>query len=321
MARGGPGHVALPLPHRVAHGGGDDRHLPGVAAMRRAVAFAAAAALVMAPAVALAQHSHSDSDSAPAEVSIGYSDYNPASLSVLTGSAVMWTNESSRVHTVTAEDGSFDSGRVAVGQQFMHGFERAGSYAYYCRLHPTIRGKVEVSDLLLDPQPESAAPGRSYPVGGRSSLPAGTSVTVQGDLGAGFTDVGTASVDDAGRFSVTVTPSVTTRYRAVSGSSMSPPVELVVVDHSVSARGVRHGRAVVVSALVTPPADGQRVVLQVRSRERFGWWPTRRARLDAASRARFVLHTRRRVRARVALTRSDGATVLAYSPAFVVRSR
>src|SRR3954452_21095610 len=320
MARGGPGHVALPLPHRVAHGGGDDRHLPGVAAMRRAVAFAAVAALVLAPA-AVAQHSHGDSDSGPSEVAIGYSDYQPPTLSVLTGSSVMWHNESSRVHTVTAEDGSFDSGRVAIGQEFMHGFERAGTYPYYCRLHPTIRGRVEVSDLLLDPQPESAAPGRSYPVGGRSSLPAGTSVWVQGDSGHGYADVGTASVDTDGRFSVTVTPSTTTRYRAASGSSLSPPVELVVVDHSVAARGVRHGRAVVVSALVTPSARGQTVVLQVRSRERFGWWPTRRARLDAASRARFVLHTRRRVRARVALTRSDGATVLAYSPAFVVRSR
>jgi plastocyanin len=286
--------------------------------MRRTVAFAAVAALVLAPA-AVAQHEHAE-DSGPAEVAIGYSDYKPASLSVLTGSRVMWTNESSRVHTVTAQDGSFDSGRVAVGQEFMHGFDRAGTYPYYCRLHPTIRGQVEVSDLLLDPQRESAAPGRSYPVGGRSSLPAGSSVWVQGDSGDGFADVGTASVDTEGRFSVTVTPSVSTRYRAVSGSSVSPPVQLVVVDHSVAARGARHGGAVVVSALVTPPARGQTVVLQVRSRERFGWWPTRRARLGTASRARFVLHTRRRVRARVALTRSDGATVLAYSPAFVVRA-
>lgn len=285
--------------------------------MRRGAALAALAlgASSFAPA-ALAQHEHSDSG--PSEVSIGYADYSPPQLSVLTGSTVMWHNESSRVHTVTAEDGSFDSGRVAIGQEYSHGFDRPGAYPYYCRLHPTIRGRVEVSDLLLDPQPESAAPGRSYPIGGRSSLPAGTSVWVQGDSGGGYADVGTATVDGDGRFSVTVRPRVTTRYRAVTRTSESPPVELVVVDHSVTARGVRHGRAVVVGATVRPAAPGQTVVLQVRSRERFGWWPTRRARLGRGSSARFVLHTRRRVRARVVLTRSDGATPLAYSRAVVV---
>jgi hypothetical protein len=74
----------------------------------------------------------------------------------------------------------------------------------------------------------------------------------------------------------------------------------------------------VVGATVSPASRGQRVVLQVRSRERFGWWPTRRARLNKHSSARFVLHTARRIRARVVLSRADGATVLAQSPAVVV---
>jgi hypothetical protein len=81
----------------------------------------------------------------------------------------------------------------------------------------------------------------------------------------------------------------------------------------VTARASRHGRAVVVSAHVSPDSHGQIVVLQLRSRERFGWWPQRRLRLDHHSRARFVIHTRRRVTARVALTREDGATRLAES--------
>jgi hypothetical protein len=55
------------------------------------------------------------------------------------------------------------------------------------------------------------------------------------------------------------------------------------------------------------------VVLQLHLPERFGWWPVRRARLDGSSRARFVVRTRRRVRARVVLTRPDGATPLALS--------
>jgi plastocyanin len=269
--------------------------------------------------VAPAQHQHG-SDPGAARVAIGYSDYRPARLDVLTGSTVMWTNGSSRQHTVTAEDDSFDSGRIATGQDFSRQFDAPGAYPYYCRLHPTIRGSVDAHDLLLDPQPESAAPGRSYPLSGRAALPPGTQVSIEADSGAGFAEVASAEVEVSGEFSASVTPATTTRYRAVSGSASSPPVELVVVDHTVSARGVRRGRSVVVSALVSPPAHGQTVVLQVRSRERFGWWPERRRRLDHASRARFVLKTRRRVRARVALTRADGATPLAYSPAFIVRA-
>jgi plastocyanin len=288
--------------------------------MRATAVLGVAALLVAAPvATAMAQHDHGGGGSdAPESVEIGYSNYAPARVDVLTGSSVMWSNTSARVHTVTAEDGSFDSGRVAIGQDFHHGFARPGAFPYYCRLHPTIRGEVDVSDLLLDPQPESAAPGRSYAVGGRSSLPAGTAVSVEGDSGSGYAAVASTEVDSSGRFSVTVTPSATTRYRAVSGSSFSPPVELVVVDHAVRATGVRHGRSVVVSAVVTPAAHGATVVLQVRSRERFGWWPTRRARLGHSSSARFVLHAPRRVRARVVLTRSDGATPLAVSPVVLV---
>jgi plastocyanin len=284
----------------------------------RALAVLGVAALLAGAPAATAQHSHGDDESALGEVEIGYSSYTPAHLDVLTGSKVMWSNSSARVHTVTAEDGSFDSGRVAVGQDFMHGFSRAGAYPYYCRLHPTIRGEVDVSDLLLDPQPESAAPGRSYPIGGRSSLPAGTAVSVEGDAASGYEEVASTEVDSSGRFSVMVTPWATTRYRAVSGSSASPAVELEVVDHAVRAVAARHGRAVVVAAVVTPAARGQTVVLQVRSRERFGWWPTRRTRLGQSSSARFVLHTPRRVRARVVLTRSDGATPLAVSPVVLV---
>jgi plastocyanin len=272
-------------------------------------------ALSSAPAYAAMQHDHG-----AANVTIGYSTYTPSHLDVLTGDTVMWSNTSARVHTVTAEDGSFDSGRVPVGNHFEHGFGAAGAYRYYCRLHPTIRGEVDAHDLLLDPQPESAAPGRSYPLTGRASLPPDTSISIEGDSGSGYGEVASASVDANGQFSTTVTPARTTSYRAVAGSSSSPPVELVVLDHAVRAVGVRHGRAVVVSAVVSPMSSGQTVVLQVRSRERFGWWPSRRARLDRSSRARFVLHTPRRVRARVVLTRSDGATPLAQSAGVVVRA-
>jgi hypothetical protein len=55
------------------------------------------------------------------------------------------------------------------------------------------------------------------------------------------------------------------------------------------------------------------VVLQLRLRERFGWWPQQARRLDRHSNVRFRIRLHRRVAARVALTLRDGATVLAKS--------
>ena len=274
------------------------------------VALALAAAVVP---VASAATDHGPHGAGP-EVSIGFSTYSPPHLDVLAGDAVRWTNSSVRTHTVTADDGSFDSDRIVGGGTYTRRFDAAGAYPYYCRLHAGIRGEVDAHVLLLDPQPESAAPGRSYPLSGRAALPQGTEVSIEGDSGGGFAKVGTASVAANGSFSTMVTPAATTSYRAVHGADASPPVELLVLDRSVQARAARHGRAVVVSALVAPASPGQTVVLERRLRERFGWWPLQRSRLDSRSRVRFVIHTRGRVSARVVLTRADGATQLALSP-------
>ena len=44
--------------------------------------------------------------------------FDPAALTVPAGATVTWTNAGNRPHTVTADDGSFDSGRLDPGEQF-----------------------------------------------------------------------------------------------------------------------------------------------------------------------------------------------------------
>ena len=88
---------------------------------------------------------------------------------------------------------------------------------------------------------------------------------------------------------------------------------LRVLDRTVVINDVRRGGRDYVSVRVTPSAPGSTVVLQLHLRERFGWWPQEQARLNAASRARFVLRLDHAVPARVALTLPDGATQLALS--------
>lgn len=246
--------------------------------------------------------------------SIGFAAVRPARLDIVTGESVTWTNESSRVHTVTADDDSFDSGRLSSSQTFMHRFTAAGEAPYHCRLHPLIAGVVGVHDLLLDTPGQAAAPGRPYPLTGRSALATGTAVTIEADGGAGFAPAGTATVGADGRFAASITPSATATYRAVAGTATSRPVQLLVLDTAIAltVRRAARGRARL-QARVTPAARGGRVVLQLFLPERFGWWPVQQARLGASSRVTFTLHPTRRLRARVRYTLADGATALATS--------
>jgi plastocyanin len=62
------------------------------------------------------------------------------------GQKVTWENQdASTVHTVTALDGSFGSGQLEQGDQFSHVFRRAGTFAYHCSIHATMRGTVKVT--------------------------------------------------------------------------------------------------------------------------------------------------------------------------------
>jgi hypothetical protein len=127
------------------------------------------------------------------------------------------------------------------------------------------------------------------------------------------TAAGTATVA-AGAFHATVAPRTTTSYRAVSGGEASPDVQVLVLDRHVMASARAHGHRVTVRTRVTPGARGATVVLQLHLKERFGWWPVRRARLDGKSSARFAVRLQHGVRARVVLTAADGETPLVRSP-------
>ena len=81
------------------------------------------------------------------------------------------------------------------------------------------------------------------------------------------------------------------------------PERLLVSEH----RGIVHARRGRVSVRTLPPNPYARVMLELRLRDRFGWWPQRFERLDYLSRASFRVN--RRVRARVSLVDKDGWTV------------
>ncbi len=79
-----------------------------------------------------------------AAVTIKDFEFAPASVTVLLGGTVTWTNNGPSTHTVTADDGSFDSGNLTAGKTFSHTFQTAGTFAYHCTIHPFMTGQVIV---------------------------------------------------------------------------------------------------------------------------------------------------------------------------------
>lgn len=251
--------------------------------------------------------------SAVRSASVAFAAFAPTTITVLAGDTIIWRNDSPRPHTVTAEDGEFDSGRLPPGGAFSRRFATAGVQPFYCRLHSFMRGKVDVRRVLLDAPREPTAPGRPFVLTGRTALSQGAGARLQADAGDGFRDVGDVAVAADGTLRTTITPAVSASYRIVSGDDASPPVTLLVLDRTVAATAITHGRHGTVLARVRPAGPAATLVLQLRLREHFGWWPVARVRAGRDGRARFRIPVRRRVPARVVLTLPDGATRLAVS--------
>ena len=79
--------------------------------------------------------------------------YDPTPANVAVGTTVTWTNNDATLHTVYSgtPDGAPNAGKLfqstymAKGQTFEHKFDTAGTFDYYCTLHPFMLGKVVVS--------------------------------------------------------------------------------------------------------------------------------------------------------------------------------
>jgi plastocyanin len=74
--------------------------------------------------------------------------YDPADLSVKTGDAVAWKNNTAVPHTATSDDGtSFDTGNIAVGAtsatQTIN--NNPGLLPYHCTYHANMKGMLTVS--------------------------------------------------------------------------------------------------------------------------------------------------------------------------------
>ncbi len=133
--------------------------------MRRATAFFLCLCLAVSGGLALAACGDSSSSSSSSKkkskkkkssttttggpgVVMQNIQFDPKAVSVKVGNTVTWSNNESVQHDVTADDGSFKSGPAGgmkQGDNYEHTFDKAGSFAYKCTIHPNMTGTVEVT--------------------------------------------------------------------------------------------------------------------------------------------------------------------------------
>jgi plastocyanin len=88
---------------------------------------------------------HGSGHSATAEVTMSGLAYSPAALTVPAGTTVTWTNKEDAPHTITSKGGStLKSKTLQKGASFSHMFMTAGTFPYYCTVHPNMTASVTV---------------------------------------------------------------------------------------------------------------------------------------------------------------------------------
>jgi plastocyanin len=70
--------------------------------------------------------------------------FSPQRLEITTGTTVIWTNTDPLVHTISADDKSWDSGAIEPGKTWSHTFTQPGEYTFHCTPHPFMKGVVVV---------------------------------------------------------------------------------------------------------------------------------------------------------------------------------
>jgi plastocyanin len=84
------------------------------------------------------------SSAANAEVKIDNFVFGPETITVPVGATVTWTNKDDIPHTTVSTDGVFKSKVMDTDEKFSYTFTKAGTYSYFCSVHPKMTGKVVV---------------------------------------------------------------------------------------------------------------------------------------------------------------------------------
>lgn len=110
----------------------------------RTLAIVAAIVTLTAIAGTSAQTGRSSKPPQTVAIEIDNFKFAVASLEVIVGTTVTWTNRDDVPHTVTSSTKVFKSPALDTGESFSYTFKEAGTFEYYCSVHPHMTGKIVV---------------------------------------------------------------------------------------------------------------------------------------------------------------------------------
>jgi plastocyanin len=108
------------------------------------VALPVLIAMVLLAAASSSAAANAQPSAATAGVKIDNFVFGPQTITVPVGTTVTWTNADDIPHTSVSTEGVFKSKVLDTDEKFSYTFTKAGTYPYYCTIHPKMTGKVVV---------------------------------------------------------------------------------------------------------------------------------------------------------------------------------
>jgi plastocyanin len=112
----------------------------------KSLAILMAAIPLIALSITLLNPAHARGDAKPqtAEVRVDNFTFGPQSLTVPVNTTVTWVNRDDIPHVIVSNDGVFKSKALDTDDKFSFTFTKAGTYPYFCGIHPKMVGKIVV---------------------------------------------------------------------------------------------------------------------------------------------------------------------------------
>lgn len=85
-----------------------------------------------------------DNNNPPNTIYIKNNTYSVTHFVTTPNATITWVNQDATAHTVTADDGSFNSGNIEQGGSYSKTFTTAGVYSYHCEQHLEMKGIIEI---------------------------------------------------------------------------------------------------------------------------------------------------------------------------------
>lgn len=83
-------------------------------------------------------------DAKGTEIRVDNFTFAPDTATVAVNSTVTWVNKDDIPHVIASSDGAFKSKALDTDQKYSYTFTKAGTYQYYCSIHPKMVGKIVV---------------------------------------------------------------------------------------------------------------------------------------------------------------------------------